>query len=190
MGKYVLLTHRDLDRAEAWFARRGEPVVLFGRFIPLLRSFVSFAAGLGEMAVAKFLTFTGIGCAIWCSILTIVGFELGSGYTHVLKAFRDALYVAIALAIVAIAGLFIHRIRVVRAERDLGAAHSAGGSTTGTSVSWEHNRHSRRVSPTTLRLLLPLFRYSYSIDAHVLRGLGRRFGPILKPRKTVSARRE
>src|ERR1700729_1001041 len=38
VGKYVLLTHKDLDRAEAWFARRGEPVVLVGRFIPLLRS--------------------------------------------------------------------------------------------------------------------------------------------------------
>ena len=61
VGRYVLLTHRDLDRAEAWFARRGEPVVLFGRFIPLLRSFVSFAAGLGEMAVGKFVLFTVIG---------------------------------------------------------------------------------------------------------------------------------
>ena len=38
------LGDEDLDRAEAWFDRRGEPVVLFGRFIPLLRSFVSFAA--------------------------------------------------------------------------------------------------------------------------------------------------
>ena len=63
VGKYVLLTHKDLDRAEAWFARRGEPVVLFGRFIPLLRSFVSFAAGLGEMALPKFAIFTVIGCA-------------------------------------------------------------------------------------------------------------------------------
>src|ERR1700729_2726330 len=67
VGKYVLLTHKDLDRAEAWFARRGEPVVLFGRFIPLLRSFVSFAAGLGEMAMPKFLAFTAIGRAIWCT---------------------------------------------------------------------------------------------------------------------------
>ncbi len=57
VGKYVLLTHKDLDRADAWFARRGEPFVLFGRFIPLLRSFVSFAAGLGEMAIAKFSLF-------------------------------------------------------------------------------------------------------------------------------------
>ena len=54
-GKYLLLTHKDLDRAEAWFDRHGEPLVLFGRFIPLLRSFVSFAAGLAEMAFAKFV---------------------------------------------------------------------------------------------------------------------------------------
>jgi membrane protein DedA with SNARE-associated domain len=116
-GKYVLLTHRDLDRAEAWFARRGEPVVLFGRFIPLLRSFVSFAAGLGEMAFAKFALYTVIGCAIWCTILTSVGYGLGSSYNHVLKAFSDAGYVLGALFIIAVVVLFFHRLRVVRQER-------------------------------------------------------------------------
>ena len=95
LGRYVLLTHKDLDRAEAWFSRRGEPFVLFGRFIPLLRSFVSFAAGLGEMAIAKFLLFTVVGCAIWCAALTSVGYELGSSYRHVLKAFSDAGYVVL-----------------------------------------------------------------------------------------------
>src|SRR5579863_5283004 len=87
VGKYVLLTHRDLDRAEAWFARRGEPVVFFGRFIPLLRSFVSFAAGLGEMAIAKFILFTVVACTIWCAALTTVGYELGKPYRQVLNGF-------------------------------------------------------------------------------------------------------
>lgn len=117
LGKYVLLTHRDLDRAEAWFARRGEPVVLFGRFIPLLRSFVSFAAGLGEMAMAKFVTFTIIGCAVWCAILSSVGYGLGSSYHRVLKDFSYAGYVAAVLVVIAVAVLFVHRLRVVRLER-------------------------------------------------------------------------
>ncbi len=117
VGKYVLLTHRDLDRADAWFARRGEPVVLFGRFIPLLRSFVSFAAGLGEMAIAKFVVFTVIGCAIWCTALTSLGYSLGSSYSHVLKGFNDAGYVLLALAVVAVVVLFVHRLRIVREER-------------------------------------------------------------------------
>ena len=116
-GKYVLLTHRDLDRAEAWFARRGEPVVLFGRFVPLLRSFVSFAAGLGEMAVAKFILFTVVGCAVWCAALTTAGYELGSSYRHVLNGFSDAGYAFAALFVLAVVVLFVHRVRVVRAER-------------------------------------------------------------------------
>jgi membrane protein DedA with SNARE-associated domain len=117
VGKYVLLTHKDLDRAESWFARRGEPFVFFGRFIPLIRSFVSFAAGLGEMAVAKFLVFTVIACAIWCTALVSLGYSLGASYNHVLKAFSAAGYVAAALVVLAVVGLFVHRLRVVRAER-------------------------------------------------------------------------
>jgi membrane protein DedA with SNARE-associated domain len=116
-GKYVLLTHKDLDRAEAWFARHGEPLVLFGRFIPLLRSFVSFAAGLGEMAIGKFVVFTLIGCAVWCAALCSLGFALGSSYNHVLKTFSDAGYALAALAVLAVIAFFGHRLRVVRAER-------------------------------------------------------------------------
>jgi membrane protein DedA with SNARE-associated domain len=117
VGKYVLLTHRDLDRAEAWFDRRGEPLVLFGRFIPLLRSFVSFAAGLAEMAIGKFVLFTVVGCVIWCAALTSVGDALGKTYKHVLKDFSYAGYVLGALAVIAVVALFIHRFRVLRAER-------------------------------------------------------------------------
>jgi membrane protein DedA with SNARE-associated domain len=119
VGKYVLLTHRDLDRAEAWFARRGEPVVLFGRFIPLLRSFVSFAAGLGEMALAKFTLFTVIGCVVWCAALCSLGYSLGSSYNHVLKAFSFAGYVVGALAVIAVAFVVWHRVREYRRQRDL-----------------------------------------------------------------------
>jgi membrane protein DedA with SNARE-associated domain len=116
VGKYVLLTHHDLDTAEAWFARRGEPLVLFGRFIPLLRSFVSLAAGLGEMAISKFILYTVIGCAIWCSALVALGYSLGTTYDHVLKDFSYAGYVIAALVVLVIAGGFLHRLRTYRRE--------------------------------------------------------------------------
>jgi membrane protein DedA with SNARE-associated domain len=116
-GKYVLLTHKDLDRAEAWFGRHGEPLVLFGRFIPLLRSFVSLAAGLSEMALGKFVAFTIIGCTIWCAALASLGYSLGSTYNHVLKGFTDAGYAFGVLAVIAVVLLFVHRLRVVREER-------------------------------------------------------------------------
>ena len=117
VGGYVLLSHRDLDRAEAWFARRGEPFVLFGRFIPLLRSFVSLAAGLGEMAYSKFLAFTVVGCAVWCGGLAGIGYSLGASWHHVIKDFSGAGYVLAALAALAVVILFLHRLSVVRKER-------------------------------------------------------------------------
>jgi membrane protein DedA with SNARE-associated domain len=116
-GKYVLLTHKDLDRAEAWFDRHGDPLVLFGRFIPLLRSFVSFAAGLAEMAIAKFVLFSLIGCAIWCTALALLGDSLGSSYDEVQKKFSDAGYVIAVLAVIAVAFGFWHRYRTLREER-------------------------------------------------------------------------
>lgn len=91
--------------------------MLFGRFIPLLRSFVSFAAGLGEMAVAKFLLFTAIGCAIWCTALTSFGYALGSSYNRALKAFSYAGYVAAVIVVIAVVVILWHRLRLVREER-------------------------------------------------------------------------
>jgi len=119
VGKYVLLTHKDLDRAEAWFARRGEPFVLFGRFIPLVRSFVSFAAGLGEMALGKFSLFTLIGCAVWCTAICSLGYSLGTSYNHVLKAFSFAGYVIGGLAVLAVVIVFLHRWREYRSQREM-----------------------------------------------------------------------
>ena len=115
-GKWVLLTHKDLDRAEAWFARHGDPIVLFGRLIPLFRSLVSFAAGLGEMAFGKFVIFTVLGCAIWCTAQASLGFVVGSDYLHTLKVFSFAGYAAVAVALTVLAVFFIHRVRVVRRE--------------------------------------------------------------------------
>lgn len=124
VGKYVLLTHRDLDRAEAWFARRGEPFVLFGRFIPLLRSFVSVAAGLAEMTFGKFLAFTVVGVAVWCGVLAGIGYSLGASWHHVIKDFSYAGYVLAALFAVAVVVMIFHRISVLRAER---ATHASQG---------------------------------------------------------------
>jgi membrane protein DedA with SNARE-associated domain len=87
IGKYVLLTHKDLDRAEAWFDRRGESLVFFGRFIPFVRSFISIAAGIAEMTFANSFVFTLVACAIWCGGLAGIGFALGSSWHRIVTDF-------------------------------------------------------------------------------------------------------
>jgi membrane protein DedA with SNARE-associated domain len=117
VGRYVLLTKADLDRAERLFARHGEPVVFFGRFIPLLRSFVGLAAGIAEMTVARFAVFTALAAALWCTAFALLGDALGASWNKVLHNVSDIGYVVAAVLVVAIAVLFFGRLRTVRAER-------------------------------------------------------------------------
>src|ERR1019366_2521060 len=56
-GRYVLITPRDLDRAETWLDGRGEYAVAIGRAMPVIRLFSSVLAGMAEMQVAKFALF-------------------------------------------------------------------------------------------------------------------------------------
>jgi membrane protein DedA with SNARE-associated domain len=117
LGRYVMLTNADLDRAELLFARHGEPVVFLGRFIPLVRSFVGLAAGLAEMTAAKFAVFTALAAAIWCAVFALLGDALGASWDKVLHNVSNAGYVIAPVVIMAVFILLIGRLRVLRAER-------------------------------------------------------------------------
>jgi len=122
VGRFVLVSKKDLDRAEAWIDGRGESVVFFARLIPLVRSFISLAAGLAEMGRAKFAILTVLGSAVFTGALAGIGYSLGSSWHHVVKDFSYAGYVAIVLVVIAIALALVHRVRQVRSERTAGGA--------------------------------------------------------------------
>ena len=122
IGRYLLVSHRDLDRVEAFLARRGEPFVLLGRLVPLLRSFVSIVAGLAEMTLWRFVAFSLVGAALFTTALASLGYALGKSWHVVVKDFSDAGYVAAALAAVAVALGVVHRLRILRAEREVPTA--------------------------------------------------------------------
>lgn len=116
-GRFVLLTHADLDRAERWFAHRGEWSVAVGRLIPLLRTFIALPAGLAEMPLVRFGLLTAAGSLLWIAALAATGDALGSRWDHLTHGFSIAGYVLAALAVLAIAAFLLHRLRHVRAER-------------------------------------------------------------------------
>jgi membrane protein DedA with SNARE-associated domain len=130
-GRYVLITHRDLDRVESWFNRRGDWVVLVGRVIPVVRTFISLPAGLARMNAAKFVLFTTIGVAAWVSLLSFIGYSVGTKWASVTKGFSYVSYVVVVLAVFAIAAFVLHRLRALRAERDT-ATRAGGNGPTGT----------------------------------------------------------
>ena len=76
-GRYVLLSHADLDRTEKFFARYGALTVFIGRLLPVVRTFIAFPAGLARMPMLKFQIYTFIGSWPWCFALAYIGMKLG-----------------------------------------------------------------------------------------------------------------
>jgi membrane protein DedA with SNARE-associated domain len=76
IGKYALITNHDLDRAERLFACHGQPIAVFGRFVPLVRSFVSPGAGMAKMPIGPFVACTAVATASWCTGSALFGYEV------------------------------------------------------------------------------------------------------------------
>jgi len=89
-GKYVLISHKDLDLADRWFGRWGEPTVFIGRLLPIVRTFISFPAGVARVNIWRFSLYTFIGSFIWSFFLVWVGRELGENWESIKLYFHDA----------------------------------------------------------------------------------------------------
>jgi len=77
-GKFVGITHEKMDKFEAFFNKHGEISTFNSRLIPGIRQYISLPAGLAKMNIFRFCLFTTLGAGIWCAILLVVGYFLGS----------------------------------------------------------------------------------------------------------------
>lgn len=76
-GRWVLMSHRDLDRMTWFFGKYGSIAVLFARMMPLVQTFVSFPAGIAKMPRLRFHIYTSLGALVWYSCLATAGRKLG-----------------------------------------------------------------------------------------------------------------
>jgi membrane protein DedA with SNARE-associated domain len=79
-GKYVLVSRHDLDIADRWFARYGDWAIFFSRLLPVVRTFISFPAGVARMNVPRFIIYTFVGSFPWCLGLAYIGMKLGENW--------------------------------------------------------------------------------------------------------------
>ncbi len=75
-GKYILLSHNDLDAADRYFNKYGQNTVLFTRLMPVIRTFISLPAGIAKMDFKKFSIYTFIGVVPFTAALTYAGVKL------------------------------------------------------------------------------------------------------------------
>lgn len=120
LGRYVLVTPADIDRAERFFRARGSWAVPVGRVLPLIRAFTSIVAGLADVPPLKFNLLNLIGTAVWATALSVIGYALGSAYSRVEKDLSLGSYVLVLLVVIPLAAVVLHRLRAVRKEAAAG----------------------------------------------------------------------
>ncbi|HAB61638.1 MAG TPA: alkaline phosphatase, partial [Lachnospiraceae bacterium] len=89
IGKILFLKVDDIEKADRWFATKGDKVVFFGRCVPIIRSLISIPAGMSGMPLGRFLILTTIGSAIWNTILVIIGSVVGESWEKIVAIVNE-----------------------------------------------------------------------------------------------------
>jgi membrane protein DedA with SNARE-associated domain len=84
-GRWILLSHRELDWADRFFLRWGYLAVLIARMLPVIRTFIALPAGIARMPRARFHIYTFLGSWPWCLALAYVGMNLGENWRELGK---------------------------------------------------------------------------------------------------------
>ena len=101
-GRRFGVRGHDIDRATAWFDRYGSAAVLFGRMVPVVRTFISLPAGFAGMPAGRFGLFTTLGCIPWTAALGIAGYALGANWQHIANDFHGLTYAIAGIVVVAL----------------------------------------------------------------------------------------
>ena len=102
-GKYVLISAHEIDVADRWFGRYGEDAVFFGRLLPVVRTFISFPAGVSRMPFGRFLLYSTLGSFPWSVALVFAGKLLGDNWIVVREIAHQIDYLIIAVILAAVA---------------------------------------------------------------------------------------
>ena len=117
-GRRVGIREREIDRAAAWFERRGAAAVLIGRVVPVVRTFISLPAGFAAMPPLRFGVYTTLGCIPWTAALGIAGYALGANWESVANGFHGPTYVIAGIVVAALAAAVFMRVRRSRRNRE------------------------------------------------------------------------
>ena len=107
-GKYILISRHDLNLADRWFNKYGELTVFFGRFLPIIRTYISFPAGISKMDIRKFSLYTTLGAFPWCVLFVWLGIKMGNNWELIRTKLHNFDLLIGTLIILAI-GLYIWR---------------------------------------------------------------------------------
>jgi membrane protein DedA with SNARE-associated domain len=110
-GRRVGIREHEIDKATAWFERHGPVAVLVGRFVPVIRTFISLPAGFADMPAGTFGLYTTLGAIPWTAALGILGYAVGANWDKVAHDFDGPTYVIFAVLVIGLVVFVVRRRR-------------------------------------------------------------------------------
>jgi len=106
-GRYIGIRRSHIELADRFFARRGLLAVFLGRVLPVIRTYISFPAGLARVPIVPFAVLTFLGALPWSAGLAIAGYEVGANYDRISGPIEKAAIVIAVLVVVAVVMWFV-----------------------------------------------------------------------------------
>jgi len=101
-GRYLLIRPHEIELADRFFEKYGNATVFIGRLLPIVRTFISFPAGVARMPIGPFIIYSTAGAFIWSILLVYAGTVLGAHWVdirHALQPFDLAIAVGVVVAV-------------------------------------------------------------------------------------------
>ena len=91
-----ILKKKYFDQTTVFFDRYGNKALVLGRFVPIVRTFITVVAGVGQMDRRRFFTWSAVGAVLWASGITLLGYFLGQAF----PVLQDNLELAVVAIVV------------------------------------------------------------------------------------------
>jgi membrane protein DedA with SNARE-associated domain len=103
-GRYLLIRRHEIELAEQFFDRYGAATAFFSRLLPIVRTFISFPAGVARMPLGKFVVYSTAGALPWSMLLAFAGVQLGSRWVEIRHALQPF---DLLIAVLVVAGVVV-----------------------------------------------------------------------------------
>jgi membrane protein DedA with SNARE-associated domain len=116
-GKYFLISSRDLEISDRFFARFGGLSSFIGRLLPVVRTFISIPAGIAKVNFLKFLFYSFLGSVFWSLLLAYFGMKLGPAWVSLRERFHWLDYLIAGIIVLGAVWWIVRHIRAKAASR-------------------------------------------------------------------------
>ncbi|GAA1766757.1 VTT domain-containing protein [Nostocoides vanveenii] len=115
-GRFI--NKANFDKTHDFFDRYGAKALVLGRFVPIVRTFITVVAGVGKMERRHFFVWSGVGAVLWATGVTLAGYFLGSAFPSLKDHLEAVILLIVAVSVIPMVLEFLKHRREARRALD------------------------------------------------------------------------